>query len=182
MGKIKSFLAALVSFILAPLPSFAHCPLCTVGAAFVAGGAVVFGVHRMVIGVFVGAFAASTGMWFGRAVKKKFMPFQKTVIILASYFLTVLPMWPLLKDSHPILLNLAGDYGSLLNRTYLVDYFLVGSVIGSFITLIAPYLSEKITSIRKGRHIPFQGIVLTFVMLIIVGVILQFMLHYGAIK
>src|SRR3989344_2974791 len=112
MGKTKFFLIAAAISLLVPQTALAHCPLCTVGAAFVAGGAAVFGVHRMVIGVFIGAFAASMGMWFGRAIKKKVMPFQKTAIVLASYFLTVLPMWPLLKDAHPLLLNFAGDYGT----------------------------------------------------------------------
>ncbi|MBI2542265.1 hypothetical protein HYV80_06155 [Candidatus Woesearchaeota archaeon] len=182
MGKIRFFLIALAILPIMPQTALAHCPLCTVGAAFVAGGAAVFGVHRMVIGIFIGAFAASMGMWFGRAINKRFIPFQKTAVVLASYFLTVLPIWPLLKDAHPLLLNSAGDYGSLLNRTYLVDYFLIGSVIGSLIVVISPFLSEKITSVRKGRHIPFQGIALTFLMLIIIGVILQLMLHSGIIK
>ena len=180
--SIKFFLISLLVFSILAVPVLAHCPLCTVGAAFVAGGAAVLGVHRMVIGVLIGAFAASMGMWFGRAIKKKVMPFQKTAIVLASYFLTVLPMWPLLKDAHPLLLNFAGDYGSLLNRTYLVDYFIAGSVIGSFIVIIAPSLSEKITHIRKGRHIPYQGTALTFLLLIITGILLQLMLHYNVIK
>lgn len=180
--RIKFFLISLLVFPILAIPALAHCPLCTVGAAFVAGGAAVFGVHRMIIGVFIGAFAASMGIWFGRIIKKKVMPFQKTAILLSSYFLTVLPMWPLLKDAHPLLLNLAGSYGSLLNRTYLVDYFIAGSIIGSFIVIIAPFLSEKITSVRSGRHIPFQGTALTFLLLIMTGIILQLMLHYNVIK
>ena len=172
----------LAALLVSAAPVLAHCPLCTAGAAFVAGGAAILGVHRMVIGVFIGAFAASMGVWFGRVLRKRFMPLQKTIIFLLSYLLTVLPLWPLLKDSHPLLLNLAGDYGSLLNRTYLIDYYIIGGIIGSFIVIIAPFLSEKITSIRKGRHIPFQGIVLTFTLLIITGIALQLMLHYGIIK
>ncbi len=175
--KIKFFLISLLVFSILAFPVLAHCPLCTAGAAFVAGGAVVFGVHRMVIGVFIGAFAVSMGIWFGRAIKKKFMPFQKTAIVLVSYLLTILPIWPFLKDSHPLLLNLIGDYGSLLNRTYMIDYFIAGSIIGSFIVIIAPFLSEKITSIRNGKHTPFQGIVLTFLLLITAGILLQLMLH-----
>ncbi len=182
MGKIKLFLSFLIILLAIMPPVLAHCPLCTAGAAFVAGGAAVLGVHRMVIGVFIGAFAVSMGIWFGRVAKKKFMPFQKTAIVLASYLLTVLPLMSLLKDSHPLLVNLYGDYGSLLNRTYLVDYFIVGSIIGSPILIIAPYLSNKITSMRKGDHIPYQGMALTFILLIIIGVMLQLMLHYGLIK
>lgn len=180
--RIRFFLISFLVFSILAIPVLAHCPLCTVGAAFVAGGAAILGIHRMVIGVFIGALAASMGIWFGRIIKKKVIPLQKTAIVLASYLLTVLPMWSLLKDAHPLLLNLAGDYGSMLNRTYLVDYFIIGSIIGSFIAIIAPFLSEKITTMRKGRHIPFQGIALTFLLLIITGIILQLMLHYGVIK
>ncbi|MBI2657214.1 hypothetical protein HYX08_00800 [Candidatus Woesearchaeota archaeon] len=180
--KARFFLISLLAFSIFAIPVLAHCPLCTAGAAFVAGGAVVFGVHRMVIGVFIGAFAVSMGIWFARVINRKFVPLQKTAIVLASYFLTVLPMWPFLKDAHPLLMNLAGDYGSLLNRTYMVDYFIAGSIIGSFIVVTAPFLSEKITSVRKGRHIPYQGMALTFLLLIITGIMLQLMLHYNVIK
>jgi len=176
--KARFFSILLAAFLVFAAPVLAHCPLCTVGAAFVAGGAAVFGVHRMVIGIFIGGFAASMGIWFGRLLKKRFVPLQKTLIFLISYLLTVLPLWPLLKDQHPLLLNLAGDYGSLLNRTYLTDYYIIGSIIGSFIVIIAPFLSEKITSVRKGRHMPYQGITLTFALLIIVGIIFQLILHY----
>ncbi|MBI2558696.1 hypothetical protein HYW20_05210 [Candidatus Woesearchaeota archaeon] len=182
MGRIKFFLIAAAILLTVPQTAFAHCPLCTVGAAFVAGGAAVLGVHRMVIGVFIGAFAVSTGLWFSRILKKKFVPLQKSIITIASYLLTIIPMRMILKDEHPLFISLYGDYGSLFNRTYLVDYFVVGSIIGSVVVAIAPYLSDKITSIRKGRHIPYQGIALTFLLLIITGIILQLMLHYNIIK
>ena len=121
MGKLKLLLFVIL-FSISSTTVIAHCPLCTAGAAFVAGGAAVLGVHRMVIGVFIGAFAVSMGIWLGRAIKKKFMPLQKTIIVLFSYLLTVFPIRPLLKDLHTFLISLYGDYGSLFNMTYLIDY------------------------------------------------------------
>lgn len=171
----------LATLLISAVPVFAHCPLCTVGAAFVAGGAAVFGVHRMVIGVFIGAFAASMGIWFGRVLQRKLVPFQRTIIFLFSYLLTVLPILPLLRDPHPFLLNLAGNYGSLLNRTYLIDYYIIGSVIGSIAVIFAPWLSEKITSLR-GKHTPYQGMILTFALLVAIGILLQSLLHFNVIK
>jgi uncharacterized membrane protein len=61
----------------------------------------------------------------------------------------------------------------MLNRIYLVDLFIVGSIIGSVIVLYAMKLSSFITSRRDGKTIKFQGLLLTFVLLIIAAVGMQ---------
>ncbi|MBI4454145.1 hypothetical protein HY636_05875 [Candidatus Woesearchaeota archaeon] len=176
------FLSFFFSLVLGIKTVSAHCPLCTVGAAFAAGGAAYLGVSRAVIGVFIGAFAVSTGLWFARIIKKKYLE-QKpmyvsatltVVLVLGSYLSTILPLIPLLKDVKPLMVSVMGGYGSLLNRTYMVDYYLITSIIGAIIVLSAPWISAKISALRLGRHLPYQGIVLTFVLLIITGFIFQF--------
>ncbi|MBI5389646.1 hypothetical protein HZB01_04690 [Candidatus Woesearchaeota archaeon] len=154
----------------------AHCPLCTIGVAAVAGGAMWLGVNTMIISLFVGAFAVSTGWWVGRMIKKKYIPYQTTAIVLASFLLTIIPLLPLLKNIYPIFISWTGDYGSLLNRTYIIDLALVGSMLGGAIVAIAPWLSSRISALRKGKILPFQGVLLTLALLVVTGAIIQVML------
>lgn len=173
--KIKKFLP--LSF----LPFFvksvnAHCPLCTAGAAAAAGGAAWLGVNNAVIGIFIGAFAISTGWWISNIIKKNYVPFQRQVIIAVSFATTIPPLMPLIKGVYPVLISIAGDYGSLLNRTYIINAFLMGSLIGGLIVSITPWLSKKITAARKGSTLPYQGITLTFILLVITGVFFQILI------
>lgn len=151
----------------------AHCPLCTIGAAAAAGGAAYLGVHGIVIGLFMGAFAVSIGWWVSGLIKKQYFKYQKQAIILLSFLTTVFPMLAILSDVQPFLVSMSGSYGSLLNRTYLIDLFILGSLIGGFIVSITPMLSKKLSGLREGKMMPYQGIILTFGLLIIIGVVLQ---------
>mgnify|MGYP006929334256 CR=1 FL=1 len=49
----------------------AHCPLCTIGAGAAAGAAIWLGISKVVVAMFIGAFAMSMGMWFSRIIKKQ---------------------------------------------------------------------------------------------------------------
>jgi len=170
--SIKKFLPLLALPLTAKMV-YAHCPLCTAGAAAAAGGAMWLGVNNAAIGVFIGAFAVSMGWWLSKFIKRQYVPLQRSIIILLSFITTILPLLPLLADKQGFYLSLIGDYGSLLNRTYLIDLFLVGIIIGGFIVSIAPWLSKKIAELRNGRAMPYQGIILTFALLIIAGVAVQ---------
>lgn len=152
---------------------YAHCPLCTIGAAAVAGGAAYYGVSPLVIGVFIGGFAVSMGMWISRLIKKRYVPFQRTLIVLFSFFATILPIMAVMKEITPFYISLIGGYGTLLNRTYLINLFFLGSIPGGLIVSATPWISRKITYIRKGKIIPFQGTLLTILFLIIFGALLQ---------
>lgn len=159
------FLAATVS---------AHCPLCTAGAAVAAGGAVWLGVSKVVVSLFIGAFAMSMGMWFSRTIKKKYIPMQNTIIILGVFLITVIPILPIMTKTHSFYLSLFGNYGSLLNRTYLIDMSLFGSFLGGVIVFISPKINKKIKEKRGGKGIPYQGILITFMLLLIFSLIIQF--------
>lgn len=152
----------------------AHCPLCTISAAAVAGGATWLGVSKIVVGLFIGAFAASMGWWFSGFVKKKFVPLQKPLIILLIFITTVLPVLPLIGTAvFPLHISVAGDYGSLLNRTYVINSFLAGSIAGGLLVSLMPWLSSRITLLRRGKTFPFQGTALTISLLVILGVVIQ---------
>lgn len=151
----------------------AHCPLCTVGAVAAAGGAAWLGVNNMVIGLFIGAFAVSTGWWVSNLIKKKYIPYQKPIIILVSYITTILPISKLIPSIYPFYISLIGNYGSMLNRTYIVNLFVIGTVIGGIIVSAAPTISKKITALRQGKILPYQGVIVTFLILITIGGLIQ---------
>ena len=153
----------------------AHCPLCTMGAAAATGVALWFGVKGSVVGIFLGAFAVSIGFVIGKMIKKKYIPHQTFWIIIFSFLTTVLPIMPFLKtgtpvDYYPVLISLAGGYGTLLNKTYLISVPLVITIFGGVVVCLTPLLSRKISDLRSGKIIPFQGTMLTLAILVIAAV------------
>ncbi len=149
----------------------AHCPLCTIGIAAAAGSAAFLGVKTTVIGLFVGAFAFSMGSWIGNI--KGYVKYQKLFLGWISYIITILPLAPLTGGVLPVYISIAGDYGSVLNRTYLLNGFVVGSLIGVVAAMTTPWISEEITKIRDGKRIAFQGVILTLLILVALGIAIQ---------
>lgn len=147
----------------------AHCPLCTVGAGVAGAGAIWLGVSKVVVALFIGGFAMSMGMWFSKLPKKTYVPFQKTLIVLAIFLTTILPLLPIFKAIGPLYLSFIGDYGT----TYAINYSLVSSLFGGLIVFISPTISKKISKLRKNKVIPFQGVMLILFLLIISGAIIQ---------
>ena len=164
--KRRQYLASLVGFIgLVPLlfasTARAHCPLCTAGAAGAAAVASALGIGLEIIGVFVGAFAVAMGLWTTSYVSEKYVPGQTWLLPLALYLSIVVPILPVMSEQFSVYVSLTGEYGSLLNRTYLVNTFLVGAILGGVLTAITPRLSNLISEAR-GSTVPFQGLTLTF--------------------
>ena len=149
----------------------AHCPLCTIGAGAAAGAAVWLGVSKVVVALFIGAFAMSIGMWFARIIKKQYIPFQKTLIIAGIFLTTVLPLMPFFTAIGPLYIPFIGEYG----LTYAFNYSLASSLLGGIVAYSTPGISKKISNLRHGKIIPFQGVILTLLLLIIIGGIIQFL-------
>ena len=169
MKKNFLFFGFLEYFIFLVKNVSAHCPLCTLGAGAAAAGAVWLGISKVVVALFVGAFATSMAMWFVRIIKKQYFPFQNTFIILGVFFTTVLPLLPIFNTMGPLYIPFIGKYGT----TYVFNYSLVSSLFGGGIVFLSPILSKKISSFRKGKIFPFQGVLLTLGLLIIFGGIIQ---------
>lgn len=171
---VRRFLLFLIfSIVLFSLPLIsAHCPLCTIGAGAAAGAAVWLGISKVVVALFIGAFAMSMGMWFSRIPKKRYIPFQKTIIVLAIFLGTVLPILPIFTAIGPLYLPFIGEYG----KTYAFNYSLVSSLFGGVVVFASPSMSHKVTKLRSGKTTPFQGTLLTLILLIILGIIIQFTL------
>lgn len=150
----------------------AHCPLCTAGAGAAAAGAAYLGVAKPVLGLFIGALGLSMGSWFSKKISKEYFPYQREAVILASFLLTVIPILPIISSQKAFFIGAYGSYGSLLHNTYMYDMSLLTSVIGAMVVAFSPKISDKITELRD-KHIDYQGIIVTFVSLIILGLIIQ---------
>ena len=150
----------------------AHCPLCTIGAGAAAGAAVWLGVSKVVVALFIGGFAISIGMWFSKIIKKKYIPFQKTIVVIVVFLTTILPLMPIFSAIGPLYISFVGEYG----LTYALNYSLVSSLFGGLIVFSTPFLSKNISKLRGGKIIPYQGVMLTLSLLIILGIFIQFSL------
>jgi hypothetical protein len=148
--------------LLLPGMALAHCPLCTAGAGIVALGAVKLGMGPISVGIFLGAFAVALGIWFARFLKKRYIPQQKAVLVILSFVTTILPLQTVLADYTSLYFPYWGEYG----KTLLINLFVVGGVIGGLLMLSTPYLSRKLTLARGGVMFPFQGSVITVVLLV----------------
>lgn len=155
-----------------PKAALAHCPLCTAGAGIAAVAAIYLGVNPPTVGLFIGAFAVALGLWVGRLIKRSFFPHQSKAIAAFSWVTTVIPLARLIPDYSSLYLTLGGDYGSLLNRTYVFNRFTMGSVLGGLLVLLAPTLSRALTRVR-GKIFPFQGVVMTIATLVVAAVIIK---------
>src|SRR3990167_1922174 len=129
----------------------AHCPLCTGAVGAAAVGAKYFGIDSSLIGVFIGEFAISTGLWFASLLKSRFqkaIPFQTPIVVILSFILTVVPLMRVEPEPIYFPLLLFGASGSLLNKAYWINKILFGSVLGTIASLSAYWLHLKVKAVK----------------------------------
>ncbi len=169
------FIFLFFPLLLLALPSVsAHCPLCTgaVGVAAVSAG--YYGIDMSIIGLFVGAFGISTGLWMARKVGK-----YTTLIVLASVFLTLFPLRMVSNETFFLPLLFLGPAGTFLNKVYWVNKFLFGGVLGSIVTSAAFWIHMTIKRFHGRVLFPFQGVALTLLFLAVAGIGLYAGVLYG---
>ncbi len=172
---MKKLIALIGSLFTLPIVS-AHCPLCTAAVGVAAVGAKYYGIDDSIIGLFIGAFSISVGLWFGlKILKKNYIRFQMPLIIILSFVLTVIPIiYSINSNSLYMPLLLFGEAGSLFNKVYWVNKMLLGSIIGSVVTLVGYWVHVKIKEFHGRVLFPFQGMIITIVLLVLTGVIQYF--------
>jgi len=150
----------------------AHCPLCTIGAGAAAGAAVWLGVSKVAVALFIGAFAMSMGIWFSKIIKKQYISFQNPLSVAIVFLTTLLPLLPLFTAIGPLYIPFIGDYGT----TYAVNYSIATGLLGGLVVISSPMLSKKLTKLRKGKMIAYQGITITLLTLIMIGGLIQILI------
>lgn len=169
MKKCLLPLSLIFSFFLFARTALAHCPLCTGAIAVAAVTAKYYGVDTSIIGLFIGAFGVSTGLWVGRVLQKRGWRGRTWWIALASYLLTVVPLIWLGGDQLYVSLLLWGEPGSLLNNVYSLDALMFGSVVGGVLTVLGLGVHTGVKR-KLGRVLfPYQGIVFTLLLLLVAG-------------
>jgi len=172
--KKPVFIIPTLLVLLTPLTAKAHCPLCTVGAGALAVGAAYLGVSVVIVGIFIGAFAIALALWIPRFVKKQYIPHQKPILIALIFLSTIIPIMPLIQEYQSFNIFLFGEYGSLLNRTYMYNRFVVGTIIGALIMYLSPFISMAIQKRHHGLLFPYQGMAITFLFLVLMSLLIQF--------
>lgn len=150
----------------------AHCPLCTIGVGALGGGALWLGISPTVIGLFIGGAAVALGIMIDRMMKHR-IRFQEPLVIITTFILTVLPLVPILGSVTGLPIYLAGEYGSLLNRVYLIDTFLIGSLFGGLLVMASPWINTKVIALRKGKKFNYQRMTITVLTMVVFGTVLQ---------
>lgn len=170
----KLLLTALLIFL--PKVASAHCPLCTVGAGALAVFAASIGISTMVVGVMIGGFALALSTWIAKLPKKEYIPLQYPILALTVFWGTIIPIMPLIIEYRPLYVRLMGDYGSMLHNTYAINLFIAGSILGALLMWVGPHASKRLTKLRDGKTIPYQGITISLLLLVIASVIIEILL------
>ncbi len=147
----------------------AHCPLCTGAIGVATVSAKYYGVDSSIIGLLVGAFGISTGLWMGQRIGK-YIP----LIVLASFLLTIIPLQAVSNENIYLPVLWWGPAGSLLNKVYWLNKFITGSIIGGIVTMTAFWLHTTIKRSNGRVLFPYQGVVMTLSLLLLSGIGLYF--------
>lgn len=166
MNVLVLILVMLVIAVTSSVSAAAHCPLCTGAIGAAAVSAKLMGVDTSIIGVFIGAFGISTGIWIARKIKH-YIKFQTPLIVIASFLLTVIPLYTIDTGSMYIPVLLAGASGTLLNKVYWISKLLLGSLLGGVVSWVAYGFHLIIKKINGRVLFPFQGVAITLLALLL---------------
>jgi magnesium-transporting ATPase (P-type) len=140
----------------------AHCPLCTAATGAAVAVTRFYGVDDLAVGVFIGGFVLSTSFWFDKILRKRnrgntYIPLQNIIITILGLVFTILSF---------IWANLTGPLASSL---FGINKLILGTVIGTVVSFSA-FEFHKFARKRFERNfIPFQGIVLTLLSLVLIN-------------
>ena len=155
------FLSFFIMLLALAQKSFAHCPLCVVATGSIVATTRVMGVDDAITGTFVGAFIISTALWSDKILSKKFkinVPFQPYLLSFAFIALTFLSFFafvPAVAES---------EFVKIMG----IERFSFGLVAGSIIILLS-FEAHNLLRRNNGNrnHIPFQGIALPIIVLVL---------------
>ena len=164
MRSLRITLLSSILFSLVLLtPAFAHCPLCTAatGAAVLVTRS--YGIDDLAVGTFMGGFVLSTSLWSDRILKKRnkgsqYIPLQGLILTLFGLLFTLITFY------------WANLMGPLLPTLYGLNKLFLGTLVGTAVAFSGFELHKLIRNNMQRSIIPFQGIVLTLLSLIVVNI------------
>jgi hypothetical protein len=151
-----------------PFITFAHCPLCVGGVLILTFLGYEIGIKRIVWGFLSGALAVAFGEWLNRLIKRKLFKGQDFLIISPTFISTYLQVKNYIFNYYSLYFPNLG-----INTPILIDKSLFSGIFGGFLVYIAPFISKFITQ-KRGKTILSQRIIVILILLIIFGLILQF--------
>lgn len=155
-----------------PVPVRAHCPLCTTAVGGAVVGAAALGLPVGIVALLGGALLASSGLWLASALRKRskarWVHHRATphIIVWATLASLIIPLMltPSVRaasTSMELLIIGANEWAVT------IDWLLVGGIIGTLTMYAGFWISDAIKR-QKGRVlIPFQGIAITFALLVV---------------
>ncbi len=152
----------------------AHCPLCTAAAGAGVGIARFYGVDDSIVGLLLGGFVASSGLWIHKWLKKKGKNYlmQPIVLVLASFLMLAIPLYTANVITDFEMVKSMPDHHSMLGfGIYGIDKLLLGIITGTLLILGVFTLSDRIIEKRGKRLLPFQGMVFMLISLAILSLI-----------
>ena len=171
MNKNFILIVFVASFIFLIPTVMAHCPLCTAAAGAGIGVTRWIGLDDSIVGLFLGAFIVSTGLWFNNWLKKKkvVFPIQGILIVFASFLLTITPLYltGIIKN-FDIVKSLPEL--SMLGLSVLgIDKLLFGIIIGIIAVGSSFSFSDYIKKKNGKVLFPYQGILFMIVALLLLS-------------
>ncbi len=153
----------------------AHCPLCTGAAVAGVGVARFYGVDDSIVGLLLGAFVASTGLWVDKWLKKRKkkinFPMQAFILVLLSFLLLVIPLYMkgIITDFEMV--QSMPQYSMLGMGVYGIDKLFFGIIFGTLLISGVFSFSEYLKEKNGKRLFAYQGLVFMTVVLAIFSLI-----------
>jgi len=149
-------------FIVAPVASFAVCPVCSVAAAGGLGLSRWLGINDTISGIWIGGLIISLVGWFLSWLDKKNIKFKfRSLLVLLFFYLITL-----------FSLSQMGFIGHSCNRLWRADKLTLGIIFGSltfsFGVLIDKFLRKK-NNVKA--YFPFQKVIIPISLLIIISIV-----------
>ncbi len=138
------------------------CPVCTVAVAAGIGILEKWGVHNIIIGIWVGALIVSSIAWMIDWMNRKNIHFlfRKILIIVSFYLIFIWPLyiWKIM--------------GMPQNQIFGMDNILFGTIIGSAIFIFSMISDWYLRTINEEKVVmPYQKVIIPLTFLIIASII-----------
>lgn len=165
-----TFCLSLLTYLLSATSAQAVCPVCTIAVGAGLGLSRYFGIDDTISGLWVGGLILSTALWSADWIHKRGLKIKLKVLNIASalifYLITLLPLY------------YSGIIGHPLNTIYGIDKILYGTVLGSFIFLLALSLDKLVRKINGRQFFVYQKVVFPVTGLLIISLIFFLVLKH----